>query len=243
VQVAIWSNAFRASAAENGSPPDEKLRFQGSLPTLKKTAKDLGAGYDLNRQCEAGKLSGRAPKLRPERGVPRTRVDRVLNTISQAEPRLRHSQEVFPITIVGRFVRQINTGPGIGTILTFLAHNFMFPTVPSHCDKSGTALAFRRERKSTERLPQKLQRPKSGDRNLNHLHSWNDERAQTEGLRMRPFMFLCPTTGYIVRAQADDAAPGEKPHTFHLISCASCGRTHLVDPGTGELAVGIERSF
>ena len=57
---------------------------------------------------------------------------------------------------------------------------------------------------------------------------------------MRPFMFLCPNTGYIVQAQADDAAPGEKPHTFHLISCASCGRSHLVDPVTGELAVGKE---
>ena len=60
---------------------------------------------------------------------------------------------------------------------------------------------------------------------------------------MRLFMFLCPNTGYIVQAQADDAAPGEKPDAFHLILCASCGRTHLVDPGTGELAVGIERSF
>ena len=54
---------------------------------------------------------------------------------------------------------------------------------------------------------------------------------------MRVFMFLCPNTGYIVRAQADDAVPGEKPHTFHLVSCASCGRSHLVDPETGELAV------
>ena len=45
---------------------------------------------------------------------------------------------------------------------------------------------------------------------------------------MRPFMFLCPNTGYIVRAQADDAVPGEKPHTFHLISCASCGRITLL---------------
>jgi hypothetical protein len=57
---------------------------------------------------------------------------------------------------------------------------------------------------------------------------------------MRPFMFPCPNTGYIVQGQADDAAPGEKAHTFHLISCASCGRIHLVDPETGELAVGRE---
>jgi hypothetical protein len=55
---------------------------------------------------------------------------------------------------------------------------------------------------------------------------------------MRPFMFLCPNTGYIVQAKADDAVPGEKPHTFRLISCASCGRSHFVDPLTGELAVG-----
>ena len=55
---------------------------------------------------------------------------------------------------------------------------------------------------------------------------------------MRPFMFLCPNTGYIVQAQADDATPGEKAHTFHLVSCASCGGSHLADPVTGELAVG-----
>jgi hypothetical protein len=54
---------------------------------------------------------------------------------------------------------------------------------------------------------------------------------------MRPFMFLCPNTGYIVHGQADDAAPGEKPCTFHPVSCASCGRSHLVDPVTAELAV------
>jgi hypothetical protein len=59
---------------------------------------------------------------------------------------------------------------------------------------------------------------------------------------MRPFMFLCPNTGYIVQAQADDAVPGEKPHTFHLISCASCGRSHLVDPVTGELACEESRA-
>src|SRR5271170_6753088 len=72
---------------------------------------------------------------------------------------------------------------------------------------------------------------------LNYLHSWNDERAQAAGLPMRPFMFLCPTTGYIVQGQADDAVPGEKLHTFHLVSCASCGRSHLVDPVTAELAM------
>jgi hypothetical protein len=59
---------------------------------------------------------------------------------------------------------------------------------------------------------------------------------------MRPFMFLCPNTGYIVHGQADDAVPGEKPQTFHLISRASCGGSHLVDPVTGELAVGMEPS-
>ena len=47
---------------------------------------------------------------------------------------------------------------------------------------------------------------------------------------MRPFMFLCPNTGYIVRTQADDSVAGEKPHTFHLVPCASCRRSHLVDP-------------
>jgi hypothetical protein len=33
---------------------------------------------------------------------------------------------------------------------------------------------------------------------------------------MRLFMFLCPNTRYIVQAQAEDAAPGEKPHTFFI---------------------------
>ena len=57
---------------------------------------------------------------------------------------------------------------------------------------------------------------------------------------MRPFIFSCPNTGYIVQGRADDAVPGEKPHTFHPFSCASCGRSHLVDPATAELAVGRE---
>ena len=52
---------------------------------------------------------------------------------------------------------------------------------------------------------------------------------------MRPFMFLCPNTRYIVQGQADDAVLGEKPHTFHPVSCASCGRSHLVDPATADL--------
>ena len=30
-----------------------------------------------------------------------------LNTISQAEPRLRHSQEVFLVLVIGSFVRKI----------------------------------------------------------------------------------------------------------------------------------------
>ena len=61
---------------------------------------------------------------------------------------------------------------------------------------------------------------------------------------MRLFMFLCPNTGYIVQAQADDAVPGENPHTFHLVPCASCGGSHLVDPVTGQVAVrGALRSW
>ena len=57
---------------------------------------------------------------------------------------------------------------------------------------------------------------------------------------MRPFMFLCPDTGYIVQGQADEAIPGEKPHTFQPVPCASCGRSHLVDPATAELAARRE---
>ena len=45
---------------------------------------------------------------------------------------------------------------------------------------------------------------------------------------MRPFMFLCPNTGYIVQARADDAVAGEKLHTFHPVSCASCGEVTLL---------------
>ena len=54
---------------------------------------------------------------------------------------------------------------------------------------------------------------------------------------MRRFMFSCPHTGYIVHGQADDAVTGEKPHRFHPVPRASCGRSHLVDPVTAELAV------
>jgi hypothetical protein len=53
---------------------------------------------------------------------------------------------------------------------------------------------------------------------------------------MRPFTFLCPSTGYIVQGQAEDAVTGEKPHIFHLVPCASCRRSHLVDPATAEVA-------
>ena len=82
-------------------------------------------------------------------------VDRVLNAISQAEPRLCHCQKVFPVMIVGSFVREIDTGASVGAILIFLTRNFAFPEIPLHCDKSGTALAFRLGRKSTARVPQK----------------------------------------------------------------------------------------
>ena len=45
MQVAISSDAFRASAArQNGSPPAEKLRFQRVPTDLQNTAKDLGVG-------------------------------------------------------------------------------------------------------------------------------------------------------------------------------------------------------
>jgi hypothetical protein len=51
---------------------------------------------------------------------------------------------------------------------------------------------------------------------------------------MRPFMFRCPNTGYIVQGQADDPAPDEKPHTYHQVTF--CGGYHFVDPTTGEVA-------
>jgi hypothetical protein len=91
--------------------------------------------------------------------VPRTRIrflGRVLNAISQVEPRLRHSQEVFPVIIVGRFVRQIDTGSGVGAILTFLTHNSLFPDRPVRaktqiCRKSSIEI----------RVEHELQRPKA----------------------------------------------------------------------------------
>ena len=95
--------------APRGSPAAEKLRFQGSPTDLQNTAKDLGAGYDLNGQCEAlGNSQIARPSFARSAGCQRTRVGflgRVLNAISQTEPRLRHSQEVLPVIIVGGFVR------------------------------------------------------------------------------------------------------------------------------------------
>ena len=70
--------------------------------------------------------------------------DRPLNTMSQAEPRLRHSQEVFLVLIIGGFVRKINTRPRVGAILAFLGHNAAVPDFPLHGDKPGAPLAFRR---------------------------------------------------------------------------------------------------
>jgi hypothetical protein len=37
---------------------------------------------------------------------------------------------------------------------------------------------------------------------------WLFEMSISRGLPMRRFMFLCPNTGYIVQARADDATPG-----------------------------------
>ena len=53
---------------------------------------------------------------------------------------------------------------------------------------------------------------------------------------MRPFIYRCPNTGYVVQAHADDvtANDNEAPQT---VSCMACGGTHLVDPATGELLV------
>ena len=64
-----------------------------------------------------------------------------LNTISQAEPRLRHSQEVFLVLIIGGFVRKINTRPRVGAILAFLRHDTGVPDFLLHRDKPG-ALAY-----------------------------------------------------------------------------------------------------
>ena len=89
--------------------------------------------------------------------------------------------------------------------------------------------------------PMAAEGPRHRNCHLNYLRPRNDEGAQAAGLPMRPFMFLCPNTAYIVQARAEDAVTGEKPHTFHRVSCASCGRSHLVDPVTAELAVRGER--
>ena len=85
-----------------------------------------------------------SPQLCPKRRMQRTRVgfgDWPLNTISQAEPRLRHSQEVFLVLVIGGFVRKINTRPRVGAILAFLRHDTGVPDFLLHRDKPG-ALAY-----------------------------------------------------------------------------------------------------
>jgi hypothetical protein len=69
--------------------------------------------------------------------------NRPLNTISQAEPRLSHSQEVLLVLITWGFVRKINTRPRVGAILAFLRHDTGVPDFPVHRDKPGTVRAFR----------------------------------------------------------------------------------------------------
>ena len=54
---------------------------------------------------------------------------------------------------------------------------------------------------------------------------------------MRPFIYRCPNTGYVVQAHADDVTANEASQTYHAASCIACGDTHLVDPATGELLV------
>ena len=93
MQVAIWSDAFHASAAaENGSP---FLRNSGFQRGPEKPSTPSGPGYDVNECCEA---LHRIPKLCPESGMQRKCigfVDRALSAVNQAEPRLRQSQECF----------------------------------------------------------------------------------------------------------------------------------------------------
>jgi hypothetical protein len=50
----------------------------------------------------------------------------------------------------------------------------------------------------------------------------------------RHFTFRCPRTGHIVKGQADEPRPGERPHTYHPVQCDACKGSHLIDPTTGE---------
>jgi hypothetical protein len=51
---------------------------------------------------------------------------------------------------------------------------------------------------------------------------------------MRHFTFRCLRTRHIVKGQADEPRPSERPHTYHPVQCGACKGSHLIDPTTGE---------
>lgn len=63
---------------------------------------------------------------------------------------------------------------------------------------------------------------------------------------MPAFLYRCPATGYRVQGLADavpasDVAADGTTASYQTVTCAACGRTHLVDPRSGRVA-GVEQS-
>jgi hypothetical protein len=54
-------------------------------------------------------------------------------------------------------------------------------------------------------------------------------------MTMRPFMYRCPSTGYVVGSYASDVEPGAPEDNFEAVECPACKMNHQVDPTTGEL--------
>jgi hypothetical protein len=55
--------------------------------------------------------------------------------------------------------------------------------------------------------------------------------------RMAPFLFRCPTSGFMVQGYAEDDSPGHQDDdVFEIVACHACGSTHLVNPKTGRTA-------
>ena len=53
-------------------------------------------------------------------------------------------------------------------------------------------------------------------------------------VKMPPFLFRCPNTGYRVQGFIAEEATGED--AYHAVECVVCKRVHLVNPRTGEVA-------
>jgi hypothetical protein len=67
-----------------------------------------------------------------------------------------------------------------------------------------------------------------------------NESQPGDGLRVRmpPFIFRCPNTGFHVQgfAQDDDLSEGADDDVFVGVTCLVCGSVHFVNPKTGKTA-------